>query len=67
MSSPVMEHATVDTSSQVIYGGLTKEQIREKLVAEKGEEHVNKLEAGELYNGNCPLDPFEKVMCTSCQ
>ena len=56
-----------DISSDVLHGGLTRDQIREKLVNENGEEHVTKLEAGELYNGNCPLDPFEKVMCVSCQ
>jgi hypothetical protein len=75
--TPVVATATVtvvedttdvdSSSSEVLHGWLTREQIREKLIAEKWEEHVTKLEAGELYNGNCPLDPFEKVMCTSCQ
>jgi len=45
-----------------------KEQIRAMLVEKKGEEYVQKLEKGELYaNGACPMDPFEKVMCESCQ
>lgn len=57
----------VEANADILHGGLTREQIREKLISEKWEEHVAKLEAGELYNGNCPLDPFEKVMCTSCQ
>jgi hypothetical protein len=40
--------------------------IEEKLVAEKGVDYVAKLKAGELYDG-CPVDPFEAVMCESCQ
>jgi hypothetical protein len=54
-------------ASDILYDGMTREQIREKLISEKWAEYVQKLESGELYNGNCPLDPFEKVMCTSCQ
>lgn len=45
-----------------------KAKIRDMLIQKKGADYVAKLESGELYaNGSCPMDPFEKVMCTSCQ
>ena len=44
-----------------------KAQIEAKLREEKGDEYVEKLKAWKLYNGACPVDPFEAVMCTSCQ
>ncbi len=40
--------------------------IEKKLVEEKGEEYVAQLKAGKLYDW-CPVDPFEAVMCESCQ
>ncbi|MFA7285011.1 MAG: ribonucleoside-diphosphate reductase subunit alpha, partial [Candidatus Absconditabacterales bacterium] len=55
-------------SDDVVYDGLTKAQIEEKLIAEKGQEYVDKLKAGEIYaSGQCPINPFEKVMCEGCQ
>ena len=50
-----------------IHEVVPKHIIREQLMQKKWEDYVNKLEAGELFNWNCPLDPFEKLMCTSCQ
>lgn len=44
-----------------------KEAIEAKMRAEKGDEYVEKLKSGTLYNGACPIDPFEKVMCEACQ
>jgi len=44
-----------------------KDAIEAKIRAEKGDEYVDKLKAWTLYEGNCPVDPFEAVMCTSCQ
>lgn len=44
-----------------------KAKIEAKLRAEKGDDYVEKLKAWDLYDGGCPVDPFEAVMCTSCQ
>ena len=57
---------SVQLSDDPRLGGLTRLQIEEKLIAEKGQEYVDKLKKGELYDG-CPTDPFEKVMCEGCQ
>lgn len=62
---------TDDMMKSLDFNNITSEQkvaIRTKLVAEKWEEYVNKLEKWELYaNWACPMDPFEKVMCEGCQ
>jgi hypothetical protein len=34
---------------------------------EKGDEYVEKLKAGTMYNGACPADPYEALMCEACQ
>jgi ribonucleoside-diphosphate reductase alpha chain len=52
-----LEHVTDDD----------KAKIEAKLRAEKGDDYVEQLKAWTLYDGNCPIDPFEAVMCTSCQ
>jgi len=44
-----------------------KELIEKKLRLEKGDDYVQKLKAWTLYDGNCPADPFEAVMCEGCQ
>lgn len=44
-----------------------KELIIAKLRAEKGDDYVAKLKAGQLYDGNCPVDPFERLICESCE
>ena len=42
--------------------------IEEYIRLTKGDEYFEKLRSGELYGENaCPTDPFEKVMCESCQ
>lgn len=49
---------------------LTTEQkidLEQQMRSSKGDAYVDQLKAGTLYNGACPIDPFEKVMCTSCQ
>jgi hypothetical protein len=49
---------------------LTQEQkkiIENQMRKEKGDEYVDNLKAGKLYDGACPANPFEKVMCESCQ
>ncbi len=49
---------------------LTAEQkidLEQQMRSSKWDEYVDQLKAGTLYNGACPIDPFEKVMCTSCQ
>jgi ribonucleoside-diphosphate reductase alpha chain len=53
---------------EIVYNGLTKSEIEKKLVDEMGEEYVEKLKKGEVYaKGECPVNPFEKVMCDGCQ
>lgn len=70
--------ATAQTSSivdsdasnteEVVYKGMTKSEIEAKLRAEKGDEYVDKLKSGELFQAwECPINPFEKVMCDGCQ
>ncbi len=54
-------------SEEVVYDGMTKTQIEAKLRLEKWDEYVDKLKAGLLYEGMCPVNPFEAVMCESCQ
>lgn len=44
-----------------------KNELEQQLRATKGDSYVDQLKAWTLYNGACPIDPFEKVMCTSCQ
>lgn len=59
-----------DPLKTVDFKNITDEQkvaIEQKLIAEKGLEYVEKLKSGQMYNGACPVDPFEKVMCESCQ
>lgn len=41
--------------------------IEKKIRLEKGDDYVEKLKSGKLYDGNCPVDPFEAVMCEGCQ
>jgi|GEM_PF-3582419 len=64
-SVPVtVELGTID------FKNVTDEQkaaIETKMRAEKGDEYVEKLKAGTLYDNSCPVDPFEKVMCGGCQ
>ncbi len=55
-------------SEDVVYQWLTRSQIEEKIRAEKGDEYVDKLKSWELYAAwECPINPFEKVMCDGCQ
>ena len=44
-----------------------KAKIEATIRAEKGDDYVEQLKAWTLYDGNCPIDPFEAVMCESCQ
>jgi hypothetical protein len=44
-----------------------KSEVEAYLRATKGDHYVEDLKAWKLYNGSCPTDPFEKVMCESCQ
>jgi ribonucleoside-diphosphate reductase alpha chain len=44
-----------------------KQDIEREMRLHKGDAYVDQLKAGTLYDGACPIDPFEKVMCTSCQ
>lgn len=46
---------------------MSPEEIEAHLRATKGDDYVDKLKKGELYGGACPTDPFERVMCESCQ
>ena len=42
--------------------------IEEYIRLTKGDEYFEKLRSGELYGKDaCPTDPFERVMCESCQ
>ena len=53
---------------EIVYSGLTKTEIEKKLVDEMGVEYVEKLKKGEVYaKGECPVNPFEKVMGDGCQ
>ena len=61
---PQEEPATV---WKVVLAGMTKAEIEAKLVAENWQEYVDKLKKWELYDGACPVNPFEKVMCEGCQ
>ena len=57
-----------DPTEEIVYWGLTKSEIESKLREEKWDEYVEKLKKWELYKeGQCPVNPFEKVMCDSCQ
>lgn len=57
-----------DPIEEIVYGGMTKVEIEAKLREEKWDDYVDKLKNGELYeDGQCPVNPFEKVMCDSCQ
>ena len=44
-----------------------KADIEANMRKEKGDEYVDKLKAGTLYNGACPADPYEALMCEACQ
>lgn len=49
---------------------ITDEQMKimeKQMRQEKGDEYIEKLKAGTLYEWACPTDPFEKVMCEGCQ
>ena len=66
-ASAAVVHIDLET---IDVNNITDEQrvaLEAKMRAEKGDEYVEKLKAGTLYNGACPLDPFEKVMCEGCQ
>lgn len=57
-----------DPTEEIVYGWLTKSEIETKLREEKGDEYVEKLKSGQLYEEwQCPVNPFEKVMCDGCQ
>lgn len=62
-----VEEIETHTANKIAFGGLTKAEIEAKLVAENGQEYVDKLKKWELYDGACPVNPFEKVMCEGCQ
>ncbi|HMT01088.1 MAG TPA: ribonucleoside-diphosphate reductase subunit alpha [Candidatus Absconditabacterales bacterium] len=56
--------------SSIDFKNVTDEQkklIEQKLISEKGADYVEKLKSGQLYGDACPTNPFEKVMCESCQ
>lgn len=58
----------VTNSDDIVYDGMTKSEIESKLRSEKGDEYVDKLKSGEMYaEWECPINPFEKVMCEGCQ
>lgn len=59
--------AVAAVSSEPVVQWLTKSQIEAKLIAEKWQDYVDKLKRGELYDGACPVNPFEAVMCEACQ
>ena len=44
-----------------------KKAIEENIRKEKWNEYFEKLKAWNLYQWACPSDPFEAVMCESCQ
>ncbi len=49
---------------------ITQEQkadIEAKMRVEKGDDYVEQLKSGKLYNGACPADPYEALMCEACQ
>jgi hypothetical protein len=54
-------------SSDLSASSLSPAEIEAHLRATKGDDYVEKLKKGELYGGACPTDPFERVMCESCQ
>ena len=59
---------TLDQS--ILNGPLTDETrrlIADKIRAEKWDEFLDKLKKWQAYDGACPVDPFEKVMCEGCQ
>lgn len=59
---------TTENIEEIVYDGMTKSEIETKLRAEKWNEYVDKLKSWELYAaGECPVNPFEKVMCDGCQ
>jgi ribonucleoside-diphosphate reductase alpha chain len=60
-------HAKTEVTEEVVYWWMTKSQIEAKLIAEKWDEYVAKLKRWELYEGACPVNPFEAVMCEACQ
>lgn len=61
---PPSSQLTHDFSS---YTSEQKADIEAKIRAEKGDEYVEKLKAWTLYNGACPADPYEALMCEACQ
>ena len=44
-----------------------KKNIEESIRKEKWDEYFEKLKSWNLYDWACPADPFEAVMCESCQ
>lgn len=60
--------ASNNMREEILYDGMTRSEIEAKLRAEKGDGYVDKLKSGELYAAwECPINPFEKVMCDGCQ
>jgi len=58
------------TREKIDFENVTDEQkadIEAQMRAEKGDEYVEKLKAGTMYNGACPADPYEALMCEACQ
>lgn len=58
------------TREKIDFATITDEQkadIEAKMRAEKGDEYVEKLKAWTMYNGACPADPYEALMCEACQ
>ena len=61
---------TTPLDRSILNGPLTaqtKQLIADKIRAEKGEEFLENLKKWKAYDGACPVDPFEKVMCEGCQ
>lgn len=54
-------------SATVSACSISYQEAEAHLRATKWDDYVDKLKKGELYGWACPTDPFEKVMCESCQ
>jgi ribonucleoside-diphosphate reductase alpha chain len=62
--------AVTAAKEKIDFANVTDEQkadIEAKMRAEKGDEYVEKLKSGNMYNGACPADPYEALMCEACQ
>ncbi len=58
------------TREKIDFSTITSEQkadIEAKMREEKGDEYVEKLKSWTMYNGACPADPYEALMCEACQ